>query len=554
MAATSRQFFARLALVLFLAYVQLSLASRFPLAHELTSRERDCDPDCLIAKPRPVCGMDGQTYNSRCEIRRARCFGNSVQIKHKGPCEGLTKCQTEQAASRVQALTSTEGVFVPQCEEDGSFSKVQCHQSFGYCWCVTEDGKPIPGSSVKQATKMTSPRPSCNGEIAPQSATFPPTKRPLLDTKGCNQDARIEFNTNLKDIFREEFHRLPTTQPSETTGGVQRIEDSQKRVIEWKFTELDSNADMELDRKELNSLRRMMKKILKPKKCAKTFVEHCDLDQDGRIAKTEWSFCLVDNISFHLFLSLNSDEQPEEPTGDTNLQEGLPPPVFPAPHLPATPFPPRVDPPIVSCEAERQRATKRAELLPKSGVFIPQCHEDGAYKAVQCHDEAGYCWCVYVDTGRPIPGTSTAASTQEFNCNADAMSRGPAGIRVFTDCSGNKKEEFFEILLDMFTAEMSIDDSIIDGTSPERVARWKFQQMDVSGNNLLERREYLEFKEELKKINAASKKCRRNFIEFCDEDDNKDLSMGEWLTCLEVRTGNPSQLPSGPNPFIDRLM
>ncbi|XP_022090969.1 SPARC-related modular calcium-binding protein 1-like isoform X2 [Acanthaster planci] len=542
----ARPILALLAQVLLITCVQPSLASRFPLAHELTSRERDCEIDCSTAKARPVCGMDGQTYNSRCEIRVARCLGNSVQIKHKGQCEGLTKCQTEQAASRMRAMTSTEGVFVPQCEEDGSFSKVQCHQSFGYCWCVTEDGKPIPGSSVEQATKMTSPRPSCNGEMAGQTATFPPTKRPHPDTKGCSQDARIEFNTNLKDIFREEFHRLPTTQPSETTGGVQRTEDSQKRIIEWKFTELDSNGDMELDRKELNSLRRMMKKILKPKKCAKTFVEHCDLDRDERIAKTEWSFCLVDN----------NEQAEEEPTADTNLPEGLPPPVR---ILPVTPPPPgdtgnADSPTVVSCEAERERATKRAELLPKSGVFIPQCHEDGGYKAVQCHEEAGYCWCVYVDTGRPIPGTSTSASTPEFNCDENATSRGPAGIRVFEDCSGNKKEEFFEILLDIFTEEMSIDDSIIDGASPERVARWKFQQLDESGNNLLERREYLEFKEELKKINAASKKCRRNFIEYCDEDGNKDLSMGEWLTCLEVRTGNPSQLPSGPNPFIDRLM
>ena len=32
------------------------------------------------------------------------------------------------------------GAFVPQCEEDGSYSKVQCHGSTGYCWCVDELG------------------------------------------------------------------------------------------------------------------------------------------------------------------------------------------------------------------------------------------------------------------------------------------------------------------------------------------------------------------------------------------------------------------------------
>ena len=26
-------------------------------------------------------------------------------------------------------------------------------------------------------------------------------------------------------------------------------------------------------------------------------------------------------------------------------------------------------------------------------------------------------------------------------------------------------------------------------------------------------------------------------MKYCDEDDNLDISMGEWLTCLEVRNG-----------------
>ena len=40
-------------------------------------------------------------------------------------------------------------------------------------------------------------------------------------------------------------------------------------------------------------------------------------------------------------------------------------------------------------------------------VFVPDCALGGLYKPVQCHPSTGYCWCVLVDTGRPIPGTST---------------------------------------------------------------------------------------------------------------------------------------------------
>lgn len=36
------------------------------------------------------------------------------------------------------------GAYVPQCEEDGIFSPIQCHASTGYCWCVSEEtGVPV---------------------------------------------------------------------------------------------------------------------------------------------------------------------------------------------------------------------------------------------------------------------------------------------------------------------------------------------------------------------------------------------------------------------------
>jgi len=47
----------------------------------------------------------------------------------------------------VANATGLIGEFVPQCEEDGSFSAIQCWTSTGYCWCVDENGVEIPGSS-----------------------------------------------------------------------------------------------------------------------------------------------------------------------------------------------------------------------------------------------------------------------------------------------------------------------------------------------------------------------------------------------------------------------
>ncbi|GFY77240.1 uncharacterized protein TNIN_114011 [Trichonephila inaurata madagascariensis] len=32
------------------------------------------------------------------------------------------------------------GNYHPQCEEDGTYSRIQCHGGMGYCWCVDENG------------------------------------------------------------------------------------------------------------------------------------------------------------------------------------------------------------------------------------------------------------------------------------------------------------------------------------------------------------------------------------------------------------------------------
>ena len=48
----------------------------------------------------------------------------------------------------VANATGLIGEFIPQCEEDGSYSPVQCWSSTGYCWCVDENGIEIPGTSL----------------------------------------------------------------------------------------------------------------------------------------------------------------------------------------------------------------------------------------------------------------------------------------------------------------------------------------------------------------------------------------------------------------------
>ncbi|XP_044059364.1 SPARC-related modular calcium-binding protein 1-like [Siniperca chuatsi] len=44
-------------------------------------------------------------------------------------------------------------------------------------------------------------------------------------------------------------------------------------------------------------------------------------------------------------------------------------------------------------------------VSPASAIFVPDCHLDGHFLPVQCHNQTGYCWCSTPD-GKPVSGTS----------------------------------------------------------------------------------------------------------------------------------------------------
>ena len=48
----------------------------------------------------------------------------------------------------VANATGLMGEFIPQCEDDGSYSPMQCWWSTGYCWCVDENGIEIEDTST----------------------------------------------------------------------------------------------------------------------------------------------------------------------------------------------------------------------------------------------------------------------------------------------------------------------------------------------------------------------------------------------------------------------
>ncbi|GFT52966.1 SPARC-related modular calcium-binding protein 1, partial [Nephila pilipes] len=57
---------------------------QLPLRSDKPSTQ--CDIECTSEVGVPVCGNDGRTYESRCEIEKAKCQGHPVEFKHRGKC------------------------------------------------------------------------------------------------------------------------------------------------------------------------------------------------------------------------------------------------------------------------------------------------------------------------------------------------------------------------------------------------------------------------------------------------------------------------------------
>uniref|UniRef100_A0ABM5ERI3 SPARC-related modular calcium-binding protein 1-like isoform X3 n=1 Tax=Pogona vitticeps TaxID=103695 RepID=A0ABM5ERI3_9SAUR len=198
-----------------------------------------------------------------------------------------------------------------------------------------------------------------------------------------------------------------------------------------------------------------------------------------------------------------------------------------------------------SCEQERREAIEEARQHQQEGTFVPECEGDGTYKAVQCHQATSYCWCVRVDTGRPIPGTSTRNFPPD--CEADAAAKSAEMGSLFQDrtlpgCPGSKKAEFLSTLIKALASDMMqsrmmpvpyrrFPDSLAGPSLEERAVRWQFVRLDKDFSNSISERELRPLKLYMKK-NTRPKRCVRKFLDYCDLNNNKLISLHELKGCL----------------------
>ncbi|XP_065226398.1 SPARC-related modular calcium-binding protein 2 isoform X2 [Planococcus citri] len=549
-------------------------------------------PDCKVKlqqcenkKPTPrrqVCGTDNQTYPNRCALLRVQCAQNNLlEVKHRGKCKEKQPCWMDQG----KKLTNTRGNakdanknangFTPECSADGTYAPIQCHKSLGYCWCVTPNGRNIPGTTVLNK------KPECpkRGRKGPSSKNNSEDGK-NSSKKGCDPIDRGIFTKNLVRIFKTEYNREVSSvrlfsAPDNETGL-----SLDAKAVGWKFSKLDKDRNHTLTKNEYKDLRKLVKKVVRPRRCSRAFIRLCDVDQNSIITKPEWTSCLsIDSDNNHSNHNNNNNNEnnnnddntngnqeqvrttTEESTGEEDDQSEIEEVEAHDPRDPASILEESVlplnehnaneddddnDGEAQDCLSERKSAMEEYSHG-NMGLFIPDCTPEGLYKKVQCFLSTGYCWCVSEDSGRTIPGTSSKNS----HPNCDNIRSLPPPMK---GCPDEQKSAFIKDLMEFFRQNMSnanIDASVSakeDQRSNEYAASLGFYGLDSNKNKLLDRKEWKVFRS-MMATNNTLRRCGRKLPRYCDSNHDQEITINEWIQCLTVQTpANLVQTPSSSNP------
>lgn len=167
--------------------------------------------------------------------------------------------------------------------------------------------------------------------------------------------------------------------------------------------------------------------------------------------------------------------------------------------------------------------------------YKPQCRADGSYAPAQCHLDTGYCWCVTPD-GTPLPYTSVKRGAGKPRCGSKAeVKRRRSRRQHKRRCKQNDKALFnnnlIKLLYTEWARELNRDSPKPSNNTDRLVVLWKFEYMDLSGNDYLEKAEYRDLQKIVIKA-VRPKRCARSFLKACDINGDELISKDEWSECL----------------------
>ncbi|XP_062275890.1 SPARC-related modular calcium-binding protein 1-like [Scomber scombrus] len=229
-----------------------------------------------------------------------------------------------------------------------------------------------------------------------------------------------------------------------------------------------------------------------------------------------------------------------------------------------------------TCERERVSLLSQMRSARQEERFIPECTTEGLYSPVQCHVATGYCWCVRVDSGRPLPGTSARNRIPDCTGTEEAPPDKMYREKPLPGCPGAHKKQFLQSLVRALQLEAEHAGSLspyqtsnippsksptsanpsssssassssssfspldvsppaapetVESSRPELVLRWHFSQLDVDSSGKLSEREARPLRQFLRR-RLKPRRCAKKFAQYCDRDGDRGLTLEELRVCL----------------------
>lgn len=325
---------------------------------------QDLEASPLLGAFKPICNPDGTYAELQSHEGYFFCvfpttgeeiLGTKIRGEKPKSCKA-TPCLIQRHEGLFhQGLV---GLFTPECEKDGSFKKIQCHGSTGYCYCVVpESGEKIFGTEIRG-------RPT-NCEIDG-----------LNNTKKCFKDLKsLQEKGPLLGAFK------PICQPNGLYQEIQSHEGYFFCVVPITGEEILGTKIRGAKPKSCKATPCLMQRHHALLNSQNGMVGHFEpkCNEDGSFTKIQChasiGFCYCVNTETGIkFEGTEVRGKPDcEKAGLNNAKK---------------------------CLAEVNALQGKKPLL---GAFKPVCQPNGLYQETQCHE--GYCYCVFPETGDEIMGT-----------------------------------------------------------------------------------------------------------------------------------------------------
>lgn len=326
-------------------FIKISLIC-LTLFAALVQSKKECTLDCSHRPNKLVCGSDGVTYKSFCELQLKSCQNEDEEDDVIFECDGKCPCDPPEVVkmdtATVNKIQKARSLFQLQEHEREELNESRDYLSLS----MANEGileKHLVDSVIKEVQKQ--PKQECSTN---EMAELPTRLIDWFHVLKINEkvkemkDQRIEQEPVMHaEKFTDEKIRAMYSQLACTDQKDKEIEKAVcLKPVRWMFEHLDSNQDNALSSIELSEI-----EDIQNEHCIKPFLQSCDLDKDGKVELSEFCRCLC------------------------------------------------VTPPCTRLIKDIPVLMLRGVPTPMPGFFVPSCDDDGFFMPEQCNPRKE-CWCV----------------------------------------------------------------------------------------------------------------------------------------------------------------